>query len=320
MTDGAGLERDRPDAEREEAYEELAGAAGPERIQRSRFAETRRRATDAYRRLEESRSSNRLIDTGFEVYDRDVTSGGGVLSGAVAFRAFLWLIPFAFVFVALFAQIATLQDKDSQEVARNAGITGLAAKAIADAHKTSEPFRWISVLAGIVILAWTSLGMVRALRAVHALAWRLRLPRMRRAWRAVLVFNGVALGSLAMISWVGHLRLEGHVAGFVATGLAVLLFFGIWLLASWLLPRPPDAPWTALVPGAILVAVVEQAVHLFMVLYVSHHLESASDTYGGLGAAIALLGGLYIFARVIVGSAVLNATLWDRRQRAITRP
>ena len=46
----------------------------------------------------------------------------------------------------------------------------------------------------------------------------------------------------------------------------------------------------------------------------SRLVEDRADTYGALGTATALLFSLYIVGRVIVGSAVLNATLDARRQ------
>lgn len=38
-------------------------------------------------------------------------------------------------------------------------------------------------------------------------------------------------------------------------------------------------------------------------------------TYGALGIAAALLLGLFLIGRLMVGAAVLNATLWDRSRR-----
>jgi uncharacterized BrkB/YihY/UPF0761 family membrane protein len=39
-------------------------------------------------------------------------------------------------------------------------------------------------------------------------------------------------------------------------------------------------------------------------------------TYGALGAAAALLVGLFLISRLIVAAAILNATLSERRARA----
>ena len=47
-----------------------------------------------------------------------------------------------------------------------------------------------------------------------------------------------------------------------------------------------------------------------------HKLDSASELYGGLGTAFVLLLWLYLVARLVVASAVVNATLYDRSLRA----
>ena len=50
-------------------------------------------------RLEDARPNSRVIDTVFRAFERDVATGGGVLSAAVAFRIFLFLVPFVFFLV-----------------------------------------------------------------------------------------------------------------------------------------------------------------------------------------------------------------------------
>ncbi len=75
-----------------------------------------------------------------------------------------------------------------------------------------------------------------------------------------------------------------------------------------------DAPWTALLPGAVLVAVGLEGLHLFGLLYLAPRLGRSSELYGSLGAATVILLWLYIIARLITASAFLNATLWERRQ------
>ena len=55
--------------------------------------------------------------------------------------------------------------------------------------------------------------------------------------------------------------------------------------------------------------------HLLTVFYFSRKVSSASDTYGAIGAAIGILLALYLIGRAMSASAVLNATLWERKQR-----
>ena len=92
-------------------------------------------------------------------------------------------------------------------------------------------------------------------------------------------------------------------------------FFAIWLGVAALLPHA-DAPWTALIPGAALVAIGMQIIHLGTVLFVAGKVERASATYGAFGAAFTVLVWLYVASRVIVASAMLNAALWRRRAGA----
>ncbi len=53
-------------------------------------------------------------------------------------------------------------------------------------------------------------------------------------------------------------------------------------------------------------------IHLVTVLYLSHKAGQVSAAYGALGTALILLLWLYLLSRLIVASAFLNATLWER--------
>jgi len=85
----------------------------------------------------------------------------------------------------------------------------------------------------------------------------------------------------------------------------------LWLLASIKLHRR-DVPWTALLPGAVLVAVGIEAVHVFTVSFLADKLANASALYGVLGLATTLLFVLYLIGRLaIFSSAELNSVAWE---------
>lgn len=48
------------------------------------------------------------------------------------------------------------------------------------------------------------------------------------------------------------------------------------------------------------------------VLYLAHKAGQLSAAYGALGTALVILLWLYLLSRLIVASAFLNATLWER--------
>ena len=95
--------------------------------------------------------------------------------------------------------------------------------------------------------------------------------------------------------------------------LAIVAFAAIWLLLEWLLPHG-DAHWRELLPGALLVAVGVQLIHLGTVLFVAGRIERSSETYGSLGVAFTMLFWLFVVSRVIVASAMLNAALAHARR------
>jgi len=76
------------------------------------------------------------------------------------------------------------------------------------------------------------------------------------------------------------------------------------------------ATWNELIPGALLLAVTAQAIHLFNVYYLGHKLERASATYGALGTAATILLALFLISRIVVAGAELNACLNTRRRIA----
>ena len=83
---------------------------------------------------------------------------------------------------------------------------------------------------------------------------------------------------------------------------------------SWglsLLPRA-DAPWTAVIPGAIVLGVGLRLLGLAGSTYFASRLEHASDLYGSLSMAIVMMPYLFLIARLFVAAQFMNATLQRR--------
>ena len=117
----------------------------------------------------------------------------------------------------------------------------------------------------------------------------------------------------AFSTWLReHIGIVGSVVTIVAVG---VVYFLVWMRISSVLPRR-DVPARALVPGAVLVAVGLQGLHLFTVYYLSDRAERATSLYGAIGAALTLLLWLFIISRLLVAGAVLNAELSQRQARA----
>jgi uncharacterized BrkB/YihY/UPF0761 family membrane protein len=77
----------------------------------------------------------------------------------------------------------------------------------------------------------------------------------------------------------------------------------------------PEWPprWRTAWPGAALLAIGAEGLHLVAVLYLPGKLARASELYGALGVAASVLVWLALTARLLVLGQVLNAVLADRR-------
>lgn len=244
---------------------------------------------------------------------RDSRNGGGLLAGALAFRLFGALLPLALLAAVILGYASTVDRSSPEDVGEAVGLKTALLESVAESSKLSGGTRWTVTAFAVVALVWSATSAARAIRAVHSLAWDGRVVRLPRAVQAGLVLIGTLFAFALVWAIVGGTRSRIGDAGlFVAFG-AIVLFFAIWLVVERLLPHG-DAPWTALVPGALLVAAGMQLTHLGTVLFLGERVERASATYGSLGVAFTLLFWLFIVSRVIVASAMLNAALWERRR------
>ena len=272
----------------------------------------RSRAADAWMRVEAARPRFQSLDIALLAYDRHRLAAGGLLAGALAFRAFLWLVPFALITVAGLGFAAAAQAASPSEIARF-GISGQVAQQVATVASESLRGRWFTLVIGLFALVEVSLTAAKGLRVVHAIAWRLPPLGLRRNALAGLAFLAGATLLVAASAGASWLRAVSPGPGLWVACLVVIVYFAIWLGASWLLPHAADAPWTAMIPGAVLFAIGVEAIYLFAVLWLSREIAHASQTYGSLGVAVSLLGGLYLFGRLVVASAMLNASRWEKR-------
>jgi membrane protein len=206
-------------------------------------------------------------------------------------------------------------DHDEESVERAAEEFGIGAAAIAstaDAVEASSTSRIWLLVVGLVVLAWCSLFFVKALQVTYALAWNVERPRMRKPLHAAGAFNGLVVGAgvgVGALAWLREAIGLGALAGLLGT---LALSTGLALLIMRLLPNRAER-WRDLLPGALLLAVGTQLVHVAVVFYFAPKLERSSELYGVLGVSAVLLVWLYVLARLMTGAAFLNATIWERR-------
>ena len=203
------------------------------------------------------------------------------------------------------------------QLAGKAGITGILASTVV---KVGDQSAWTQiplVLGAVVAMFITAGSLLKALYVVHWLIWR--VPRVMRAGLVPrLAVIGFTLFGSALDVAVNDVRNASGVAGAVLTFLLITaLSFAGWWWASWKLPHAPTSA-RALTPGALLMAVGADVLHLLTTYWIGHLVARKTSTYGAVGIALAVLLWVYILGRIMVGSAGLNAALWYRREEGVT--
>jgi uncharacterized BrkB/YihY/UPF0761 family membrane protein len=277
-----------------------------------RTDEIRLRAKHYAERAEALRAGHGSVDTVYVIADRDSEVGGGLMAGALAYRIFIWLLPFALVVVAGIG-IASSASESPESAAKSLGLQGIVASSVAQAARGSS--RWYALLIGVPILLWATRSLLKALVVVHRLVWGdLRRAVPKPTAGATLRFLVLLVGYFAIFelaravqSWTGSVTLR------ILVGL--LGIFAWWLVLSSRLPHR-DAAWRELLPGAAMMAVGLELIASVGTFLIAPRIESSQSTYGALGVAATLLFGLYLISRLVVASAVVNVTVWERRSAA----
>jgi uncharacterized BrkB/YihY/UPF0761 family membrane protein len=265
--------------------------------------------------LEETRPRNGVLDVLVLTWGRDAQTGGVILSGALAFRFFLFLVPYTVFILTSFGALSRAITGSSERVSHLAGVTGLLAKGVQNTKTVSG--------AGLAFLLFVTLYatisgsrvFVRVLSGVHTLVWR-EPHRTKMGLRATFVFIGVMFFLTSLFAALSRLRE-------VAVGLGLVITLGSivvpFLIAWWAMGRLPhgDAPIWALLPGAALFAIGIEIVVAVTTLFGSTLITRKSHDYGVIGIALTVLLLAFVIGRLVVAAATLNATLWERRSQRV---
>jgi membrane protein len=171
---------------------------------------------------------------------------------------------------------------------------------------------------GVVALLFGTRALLKVLRIVYGLVWGVTPAKLKRPALSMLGVLGLTTALFAFAALIGDLGERSIVLGLVGVVAMSVVPFGITIVASWYLPRQP-VRWQDLIPGAFVVAVGVLLLHIVTVYWIAREVESKTDTYGAIGAALALLLWSYLLGRLITASAVINASLWQQRQERAER-
>jgi uncharacterized BrkB/YihY/UPF0761 family membrane protein len=233
-----------------------------------------------------------------------------VLSGGIAYRLFLWLLPIGLI---LGGALGLGDADDIEEAVATGGVPAAVVDAIGDVARAGNSNWWWLLAVGVPLLLWEGYAGAKAFQLVHGLVWN-DPPSRTKPLDSSLAFTGACLVFVVAVCVTWWLRDESLAVGLPVLALMVVPLAGVWLWVSLRLPHG-TAGWTALLPGAFLVAAGFQILHGTLVYLLLPKLEKATTLYGGLGVVATMLFFAYLIGRIVVTAPILNSTLHEELRR-----
>ena len=242
----------------------------------------------------------------FRAMERNRRSAASVLAGGVAYRLFSWLLPVALIVGGLLG----LGDPDDIESAvATGGLPQAVVEAIGDIARAAETNSWWLLVAGVPMLLWEGHKGAKAMQLIHALVWDEPAPHSKPLTTS-LAFSGTAFGFLGAMSLTWWLRDTAELEQLAVWILMIAPLAALWLVVSLHLPHG-TASWTALLPGALLVAISFQVAHGLLNYFLTPSVETSMSLYGALAVTATLLFYMWVVGRIVVTAPLLNSSLHD---------
>ena len=275
-----------------------------------RYERARARVTAAVAGAKSAGERHVSLAVPLRAAERNRRVAASVLAGGLAYRLFLWLLPFGLI---IGGALGFLNADSTEKAVSTGGLPAAVSNAIGDVARSEHSNSWWLLAVGVPLLLWAGYAGAKAVQLVHSLVWD-EPPSKTKPLRGSLAFTGMLCAVWAAVALAWWLRDETW-PGVIVAAVATAPMAGLWLWASLHLPHG-DAPWRALLPGALLVAIGFQVVHELIVTLLVPKLEKSSSLYGSLGATTTLIFFIYLMATLVVASPVLNSSLhYELRRR-----
>jgi hypothetical protein len=248
-----------------------------------------------------------LVSIGTDLYEHDRDAFASVLGSAIALRLFLFIVP---ANLALVGAVGLTRTESWLEGALQASLTtGQLA-----VHHTGESIAkslWL-LGSGLVLTLWAGRALVRVLATCSASAWRLPATQAKVSLKGIAAISMLFFGFVAIGATFGRMRSVGGLPISVAAWLGVVATAAAtWFAVSLVLPKATTDPG-AVLPGAAVMGISLALLQWAMQIYLPARIARSEDTLGNLASTVATLGYFFFVGRLIAGTLVLNAFIFER--------
>jgi membrane protein len=240
----------------------------------------------------------------------------GFMAAAIAYYAFVSLIPLLLVTIAVASAVAG-PALAADVLAVAGGVLSPEAVALLRDSLTSGAGRGGATVAGLVVLLWSGLRVFRGLDVAFARIYRVDAHRsfFTNVRDATVAFAAIALAVGAVVAVTALLPLVGFSPGGPLRTLWLAVALPVVFLPLYYVF--PDCPVTVreAIPGAALAGVGWTLLGLLFGVYTAT--ADSFQLYGLIGGVLLVLTWFYLGGLVLLSGATLNTVLAGRRDRQV---
>ena len=245
--------------------------------------------------------------------ERNRRVAASVLAGGLAYRLFLWLLPFGLI---VGGALGLSNARNTEDAVKGGGVPAAISNAIGDASRSAHSSSWWLLAVGVPLLLWAGFTVPRRSSSFMRSSGTNLLRRPSR-WghlcsRAWCVRPSI---TVALSSWFADVAWHG----LLAAAITIAPLTGLWLWVSLHLPHR-DAPWRALLPGALLIGIGVPLLSGLVDAFLVDELAKSTSMYGGLGATATLIFFIYLLGLLVVGSPFSTTRSTKSSERRASRP
>ena len=255
--------------------------------------------------------------------------GASRLVEAIVLRIFLALFPLVVVAIAVLGFVAANRSggsaKLAEDLVNNLKLSGSMADVIRESVVSAKDNRGATSVIGFVSVLISATAVVNAIAAACNSAWQVSSRGFKDRLLGVVWLIGAAVlvtAAVATTALVGLIPIPGLdalVALLSGSAVGALLFWWTQVILTNV-----RLPLRAFVPGAVFAGIGFALFQVFGTLLVARILASQKGGPASLGAVVAFLTFLTVFAWLFVVSVIVNVVAWERDhgtvQLTITAP
>ncbi len=242
--------------------------------------------------------------------------GASRLVEAIVLRVFLSLFPLIVIAIAVLGFVAASRPGGSPKLADDLvdqlKLSGSMADVIRESVDSAEGSRGATSVVGFISVLISATAVVNAIAAACNTAWQVSSRGVKDRLLGVVWLIGLGVliaataGVTALITVIPVPGLDALVGFLSGSVVGALLFWWTQVIMTNV-----RIPLRAYVPGAIFAGVGFALFQVFGTLLVGRILASQSGGPASLGAVLAFLTFLTIFAWLFVLSVIINVVLWE---------